>query len=65
MFINIYHLTEKDVKTETKMIFNNYIKEFNKTLTTFIRVKNRRKLLYKLNNVETILLMHQKLNMIR
>ena len=58
MFINIYHLIKENVKTETKMIFNNYIKEFNKTLTTLIRVKNRRELSHKFNNVETILLIH-------
>ena len=40
------------------MIFNDYIKKLNKALTTFIRVENRRKLFYKLNNVKTILLMH-------
>ena len=58
MFINIYHLTEENAEIKTKMIFNNYIKEFNKVLTTFIRVKNRREFSYKFNNVETILLMH-------
>ena len=58
MFSNAYYLIEKNVKTETKMIFNNYMKEFNKILTTFIRMKNRRKLFHKFNNVETILLMH-------
>ena len=65
MFFNIYHLIEKNVKTETKMIFNDYMKEFNKILTTFIRIKNRRKFSYKFNNVKTILLMHQKLIIIR
>ena len=58
MFFNIYHLIEKDVETKMKVIFNDYIKELNKVLTTFIRVKNRREFLYKFNNVETILLMH-------
>ena len=58
MFFNIYHLIEENVKTKTKMIFNDYMKEFNKILTTFIRVKNRRKFFYKFNNVETILLMY-------
>ena len=58
MFFNIYHLIKKDVETETKVIFNNYIKKLNKALTTFIRVKNRRKLFHKFNNIETILLMY-------
>ena len=65
MFFNVYHLIEKDVKTETKMIFNDYIKEFNKILTTLIRIKNRREFSHKFNNVEIILLIHQKLNIIR
>ena len=58
MFINIYYLTEKDVETETKMIFNDYMKELNKTLTTLIRVKNRREFSHKFNNIEIILLMY-------
>ena len=58
MFFNVYHLIEKNVKTKTKMIFNDHMKKLNKTLTTFIRVKNRREFFYKFNNVETILLMY-------
>ena len=65
MFFNVYHLIEKNVKTETKVIFNDYMKELNKALTTFIRIRNRRKFFYKLNNVEIILLMYQKLSIIR
>ena len=65
MFTDIYHLTEEDVKTETKMILNDYIKELNKILTTFIRVKNRRELSHKFSSVEIILLIYQKLSMIR
>ena len=58
MLVNIYHLIKEDVETETKMIFNNYMKKLNKALTTFIRVKNRREFFHKLNNVKTILLMY-------
>ena len=64
MFINIYHLIKENVKTKTKMIFNDHMKEFNKTLTAFIRVRNRYEFFHKFNNVEIILLIHQKLNMI-
>ena len=58
MFSDAYYLTEENIKTKTKMIFNNYMKKLNKTLTTFIRVKNRRELFYKLSNVKTILLIY-------
>ena len=58
MFFNIYYLIEENVETKTKIIFNDYMKKFNKTLTTFIRMKNRRKFFYKFNNVKTILLMY-------
>ena len=58
MLLNAYHLIKENVKTETKIIFNDYMKELNKVLTTFIRVKNRREFLHKFNNVETILLIH-------
>ena len=58
MLFNAYYLMKENVKTETKMIFNDYMKEFNKILITLIRVKNRREFFHKFNNVKTILLMH-------
>ena len=58
MLFNAYHLIEENVKAKTKMIFNNYIKEFNKTLTILIRIENRREFSHKFNNIETILLIY-------
>ena len=65
MLVDIYHLTEENVEAETKVVLNDHMNELNKILTTFIRVENRREFSHKLINTKTILLMHQKLNMIR